>query len=301
MLTHNLNHFLQYITTERRLSANSVHAYQSDLSDFIAKLEKSGIHQFAKVTRNDIVDYLGDLREDGMESTTVARRLVAIKLLMRFLASEGLLAQDVTAVMDSPKLWAILPDLLSVQEVDGLLNAFSPRGEAMEIRNRTVLELLYSSGLRVSEAADLPLSAIDFDNEIIRVTGKGEKTRIVPVGKTALKHIRNYLTAARPELAEKNPHAKWLFLSKTGRRLDRFRLWHIIREAALLAGISKSVHPHTLRHSFASHMLENGADLRVIQELLGHSDIATTEIYTHVSKSRLASIHRQFHPRAGKK
>ena len=160
------------------------------------------------------------------------------------------------------------------------------------------MELLYSSGLRVSEIASLPLSAVDFDTEIVRVTGKGSKTRVVPVGKIALQLLRRYLESARPELAEKNPRAAELFLSRNGRRLDRERIWGIVKEAALLAGISKNVHPHTLRHSFASHLLENGADLRVIQEMLGHADISTTEIYTHIDKSRLAAIHRKFHPRS---
>ena len=299
MMEHNLQHFLQYLVSERGLARHSVEAYRADLEDFIDYLRTRGISSFTEVDRAMLVDYLGDCRDAGMETATVARRLVSIKLLFRFLTDEKLLERDESRVMDSPKLWRILPDFLSAEEVAAFIGVFSDRsGDALELRNRAIMELLYSSGLRVSEIASLPLSAVDFDTEIVRVTGKGSKTRVVPVGKIALQLLRRYLESARPELAEKNPRAAELFLSRNGRRLDRERIWGIVKEAALLAGISKNVHPHTLRHSFASHLLENGADLRVIQEMLGHADISTTEIYTHIDKSRLAAIHRKFHPRS---
>ena len=299
MMEHNLQHFLQYLVSERGLARHSVEAYRADLEDFIDYLRTRGISSFTEVDRAMLVDYLGDCRDAGMETATVARRLVSIKLLFRFLTDEKLLERDESRVMDSPKLWRILPDFLSAEEVAVLIGVLSDRsGDALELRNRAIMELLYSSGLRVSEIASLPLSAVDFDTEIVRVTGKGSKTRVVPVGKIALQLLRRYLESARPELAEKNPRAAELFLSRNGRRLDRERIWGIVKEAALLAGISKNVHPHTLRHSFASHLLENGADLRVIQEMLGHADISTTEIYTHIDKSRLAAIHRKFHPRS---
>ena len=279
MMEHNLQHFLQYLVSERGLARHSVEAYRADLEDFIDYLRTRGISSFTEVDRAMLVDYLGDCRDAGMETATVARRLVSIKLLFRFLTDEKLLERDESRVMDSPKLWRILPDFLSAEEVAALIGVFSDRsGDALELRNRAIMELLYSSGLRVSEIASLPLSAVDFDTEIVRVTGKGSKTRVVPVGKIALQLLRRYLESARPELAEKNPRAAELFLSRNGRRLDRERIWGIVKEAALLAGISKNVHPHTLRHSFASHLLENGADLRVIQEMLGHADISTTEI-----------------------
>ena len=224
--------------------------------------------------------------------------LSAIRLLFRFLHNEGLLEQTVTDVMDSPKLWMLLPDFLSEAEVTALLQAFDSRSEdPLEVRNRTILEVLYASGLRVSEVASLPLDAVDYDTEMVRVVGKGSKTRLVPIGKPALRALRQYLAEIRPILAEKNPRATQIFLSNNGKRLDRERIWGIVKEAALLAGISKNVHPHTLRHSFASHLLARGADLRVIQEMLGHSDIGTTEIYTHVDQDRLTAIHRKFHPR----
>ena len=298
MLNHNLQHFLQYLTLERGLAPNSISAYRTDLEDLNRALQERNIHRYGDVSRNLLLDYLGECRENGLESTTIARRLVAIRLRFRFLYNEGLLDQNVTDVMDSPKLWMLLPDFLSESEVSALLRAFSMHSEnPLEVRNRTILEVLYASGLRVSELASLPPDAIDYDTEMVRVTGKGQKTRLVPIGKPALRALRHYLAEIRPLLAEKNPRAVPIFLSNNGKRLDRERIWGIVKEAALIAGIQKNVHPHTLRHSFASHLLAHGADLRVIQEMLGHSDIGTTEIYTHVDQDRLTSIHRKFHPR----
>ena len=237
-------------------------------------------------------------RRRGMESTSIARHLAAIKVFYRYLAGEKLITADPTAVMDSPRLWRILPDMLSVEETGRLLAAFPERaGEALTVRNRAIMELMYASGLRVSECAGLKLGDIDFENGMVRVCGKGSKERVVPVASRVLNLLRRYIAIQRNELIAKNPHAPYLFVSRTGRILDRERIWAIIKEAALIAGIDKEIYPHILRHSFATHLLENGADLRAIQEMLGHSDISTTEIYTHVNKNRLLNVHRQFHPR----
>ena len=212
--------------------------------------------------------------------------------------SENKIPVDVTEIMESPRLWRILPDFLSEEEVLALLKAFPQSSDdPLEVRNRTVLELLYSSGLRVSETANLQLKCIDLEQEMIRVTGKGSKTRLVPVGKPALRQLKRYLTLARPILAGKNPANPALFLSYRGKALDRERIWQVVKLGAERAGIQKNIHPHTLRHSFASHLLAHGADLRAIQEMLGHANIATTEIYTHIDRSKLLSVHRQFHPR----
>ena len=288
MLERDLQSFIEYLVIERGLARNTATAYGSDLRDFIAFLEENDVHSFQVVDREMILDYLDGECEKGHESTTLARRLVSIKMLFRYLASEGRIPTDVTEVMDSPKLWRILPDFLSEDEVDRFLKAFSSSGgDPLELRNRTMLELLYASGLRVSELAQLPLAAVDMDNELLRVTGKGNKTRIVPVGKTALRLLRRYLTEARPELLGENMLEPHVFLSKNGRVLNREWIWKVVKEAALRAGITKNIHPHTLRHSFASHLLAHGADLRVIQEMLGHADISTTEIYTHIDRNRL--------------
>lgn len=297
MLELDLKHFITYLSLERNLSGNTVAAYKHDLTDFIAYMQNRKISEAAQISRDDILDFLGDRRDEGLESTTLARRLVAIKVFLRYLLKEKLIPEDVTAIMDGPRLWQVLPDFLSVQEVDRLLNVFpNSAKEPLTQRNRTIFEVMYACGLRVSETADLKISDVDFENELMRVHGKGGKTRIVPVGKMAVASLRKYLELTRPQLAA-NPLEPALFISKSGRKLNREWIWNLIKQAAETAGINKNIHPHTLRHSFATHLLENGADLRVIQELLGHADIATTEIYTHVDAKRLLKIHRQFHPR----
>ena len=292
-----LGKFLAYLALERALSRNTISAYRSDLESFISWLENNQVSSFENIRRIYIHDYLFELKEVGLETTTLARRLVAIKMFFRFMFQEKIISKDITNVMDSPKLWQLLPDFLSADEVDALINAF-PRStkNPLAFRNRTILEIMYACGLRVSETASLKLGAIKFDDETIRVKGKGGKERLVPVGKTALRLLDRYLTEIRPQLVN-NPMEATLFLSTNGKKLDREWIWNIVKEAAKIAGIDKNIHPHTLRHSFASHLLENGADLRVIQEMLGHADISTTQIYTHINQKQLLDIHRKFHPR----
>lgn len=293
-----LQHFCGYLAMERGLSRNSIAAYRCDLQDFIAFLGKLGKTEFKEVSRDDIIDFLGEHKENGMEPTSLARRLVAIKVFFRYLFQEKFIPEEITAVMDSPKLWRILPEFMSSREVEALMNVYAVNAkDFLAIRNRAILEVMYACGLRVSEVASLKVSSINMEDGVIRVLGKGSKERIVPVGHLALQAIRRYLTKSRPNLL-KNPDETTLFLSHRGKVLDRERIWAIIKEAALQAGITKNIHPHTLRHSFASHLLENGADLRVIQEMLGHADIATTQIYTHVDQRQLLAVHRKFHPRS---
>ena len=294
-----LQHFFGYLTAERGLSRNSVSAYASDLEDYVHWLNAQGIGSFDDAGRDAIVDYLEYCRDErDIETVSIARRLVAIKVLYRYLFRERLIAADETDVMDSPKFWRILPDFLNVAEVDALLNAFPIRAQdPLVIRNRCILELLYSCGLRVSECVNLRFGSVRFDERTIRVLGKGSKERIVPMGEAAIRQLQRYLEKSRPELA-KDSAAPELFLSNHGKKLDRERVWMIVKDAARIAGIAKNIHPHTLRHSFASHLLENGADLRVIQEMLGHADISTTQIYTHVDENRLRGVFNKFHPRA---
>jgi len=294
-----LEHFSGHLALERGLSPNSVSAYTSDLRDFIAYLHDQGRADFAAVTRDDVLGFLAAGKRRGLESASLARRLVAIKVLFRYLARERLIPLDITDVMDSPKLWRLLPDCLSPAEVDALLAAFPPDpGEPLSCRNRTLLELMYASGLRVSEVAGLLVPNLRLEEELLRVVGKGDKERLIPVGRPAIRLLRRYLAEARPRLLGTRSDHGAVFISRQGQPLDRQRLWNIVKEAALRAGIGKNVHPHTLRHSFASHLLANGADLRVIQEMLGHADIGTTQIYTHVDQRRLINVHRQFHPRS---
>lgn len=293
-----LQHFCGYLLMERGLSENSIAAYRSDLEDFSDWLKEQGKNSYSEVSRDDIIDFFGARKEQEMEPSSLARRLVAIKVFFRYLAQEKFIPDNITSVMDSPKLGRILPEFITAVEVDALMNVWSLEDrDFLAIRNRAILELMYACGLRVSEVAALNVSSVNLDDRVIRVVGKGSKERIVPVGHLALRALGRYLKEARPYLL-KSPDEPTLFLSRLGRRLDRERIWGIIKETARLAGITKNVHPHTLRHSFASHLLENGADLRVIQEMLGHADIATTQIYTHIDQRRLLEVQRKFHPRA---
>ena len=299
-LSRDIDFFIEYITIERGLAPNTIAAYRHDIEECAAFLsENIKCRAWSEVTSDDLLDLLDDMHDREFQTSSIARRLVAIKVFFRFLHSENLIPVNISEAMDSPRLWKILPDFLSVSEIDRLLKVFRTRtDDPLEFRNRVILELLYSSGLRVSEAAELPIRAIDFEEELIRVTGKGSKTRIVPIGRPALKLIKRYLADFRPQLAKDNGESSpALFLSNRGRPLDRERVWQVVKIAAQYSGITKNIYPHILRHSFASHLLANGADLRTSQELLGHSDISTTEIYTHIQSSRLLAIHKKFHPR----
>ena len=286
-----------FLTIERGLSENSVSAYASDLKDAGAFFTGCGKDSWLTLGIDDLLDYLQYCKEHPLKSSTVARRLISIRLLYSYLADEGRIEQDFTALMDSPRRWKILPDFLSEREVDKLLEAFDPGESELEMRNKLMIELLYGSGLRASELTSLKVTDCDIEGGILRVTGKGSKTRVVPCGRPAFRLMRRYLSSARMVLSEKNPKAPWLLLSKNGRKLNREWVWAIVQEAAARAGISGGVHPHTLRHSFATHLLSHGADLRCIQEMLGHSDISTTEVYTHIDPKGALSVLRRLHPR----
>ena len=288
---------VEYLTVERGLSGNSVAAYSSDLRDAAGFFAGNGRESWRTLDVNDVLDYLQSCAEHPLKSSTIARRLISIRLLFSRLADEGRIEHDFTAVMDSPRRWKVLPDFLSEKEVDGLLEAFKTTEGELEMRNRLMIELLYGSGLRASELTSLKVVDCDMEGGLLRVTGKGNKTRVVPCGTPAFRLMRRYLSEARPVLAEKNPKAPWLLLSKNGRQLNREWVWTLVQEAARRAGIAQSVHPHTLRHSFATHMLSRGADLRCIQEMLGHSDISTTEVYTHIDPNGALAVQKRLHPR----
>jgi len=291
-----LQSFLDYISLERGLSINTRKAYADDLKQFLDELTRKGITSLNQVARKQILDHLLAMKARGMSTNSISRHLVSIKVFFRYLQQEGLLDQNVTDTMDSPRLWKILPDTLSEKEVDLLLSAPDMR-KPLGIRDRAILELFYASGLRVSELAGLQLPNLHTTDGYIRVIGKGNKERVIPVAGESVRLLNRYLEEVRPLLCD-NPHLQNVFVSKRETALCRQRLWQIIKKYTKEAGIMKNVTPHTLRHSFATHLLQNGAPLRVIQEMLGHVDIATTQIYTHVNPERLKSIHQQFHPRA---
>lgn len=291
-----VDQFLDYVSFECGLSPRTREAYGADLAGFSRFAQAAGAHTAREVTRKLLLSYLEHERDRGLSMNSVARRLVAIKVFFRYLLREGMLDKDVTAVMASPRLWKVLPGTLSVKEV-GLLLA-SVKGEGAHVaRDRAMLELLYATGLRVSELSDLKLEDLHLDSGYLRCTGKGSKVRVAPVGSKAKAEVESYVRDVRPLLLGER-QSRHVFLTRRGARFSRKGIWKMIRQYALRAGIAKKVSPHTLRHSFATHLLANGAPLRMIQEMLGHADIATTQIYTHVDPNRLKAVHFQYHPRA---
>ncbi len=291
-----IDQFLDYLTLELGLSANTREAYGADLLSFCSFLNKIKVKSFNDVTRQHILDYLMAEKERGLGLNSISRRLVAIKMFFRYMQRENMLAKNITDVMDSPHLWRVLPGVLSVAEVDRLLNV-PAENDRIAVRDKAMLELMYATGLRVSEVAGLQLHDIHFDDGYVRCIGKGMKERVIPFGDKAHDSLRRYINEVRDSF-KKDPYEQTVFLTYRGTPFSRKGIWKNIKKYALKAGITKNVSPHTLRHSFASHLLANGAPLRVIQEMLGHSDISTTQIYTHVDQGRLRSVHSEFHPRA---
>jgi len=287
--------FIHYLAVERGLASNTLVAYKRDLMKYSTFLEKDGIRSPEKVARQKISDYIYQQKKDGLQVTSICRSLAAIKMFHRFLVRERFSSEDPTALVDTPKIWQRVPDVLSQSEVLAMIKA-SGDNRWQQIRDNAIIELMYASGMRVSELVDLRVENINFEVGYIRCIGKGSKERIVPIGRQAREAVRRYLDDVRPGLLrdENPPH---VFLSRLGRRLSRQSVWKLIKHYALKAGVRKTIKPHTLRHSFATHMLERGADLRSVQEMLGHADISTTQVYTHIDRERLRSVHKQFHPR----
>ena len=290
-----IQEFLDYLNVERGLSPLTRRSYSSDLGKFVEFLRQRGRKGFEEVSRNEVMDFLMEEKERGLSPRSLSRNLVSIRMFFRFLTVEGYLKADVTEVLESPRLWQVLPRVLSVEEVDLLLRQ-PDSGDRLGIRDRAILELLYASGLRAAELVGLKTIDLNLDSGFVRCWGKGSRERIVPLGKKANRALRSYLSRSRPLLAKKNDPGT-LFLSRRGSGMSREWLWKLLKKYALAAGIGRKVSPHTLRHSFATHLLTRGADLRVVQELLGHADIKTTQVYTHIDRERLREIHRRFHPR----
>ena len=296
MIKSLLDEFLNYLTVERGLSKNTISSYGTDLAHFITYLEAKGVSDIDRLKRQEIMNYLLSLKEKDISSNSISRALVSIKMFYKFLMQERLAKEDVAGVLESPKLVRPLPNVLGMTEVDKLLSAPDTR-DWMGIRDKAALELMYATGMRVSELVELKMEGLNLDVGFIKCVGKGSKERIVPLGKAAKEALERYIEKVRPKLI-KSKQDSHVFISRLGKKISRMTFWKMIKTNAKKARIKKDVTPHTLRHSFATHLLERGADLRVVQELLGHADIATTQVYTHINKERLKSIHRQFHPRA---
>jgi integrase/recombinase XerD len=287
-----LDDFLSYLGSEKGLTKNTIEAYQRDTFVFAGYLENRGVASFSDVVQEDLVDFLSFLKQKEYAPSTMTRHLISIKVLFRFLKRERLVENNVALYLQSPKLWQLIPEVLSLEEMESLL--LQPdKGTSEGIRDTAILELLYACGLRVSELCTLKI--YDVEDDTVRVFGKGRKERIVPLGKKALAAIDRYLCKVRDQFeSEKTDH---LFVTAKGKPLDRIAVWKMIKHYGRMAGIQKNISPHTLRHSFATHLLDNGAELRVIQEMLGHASISSTDRYTHISRSHLQQAFESFHPR----
>lgn len=291
-----IKEFIDYLSVERGLAVNTLESYGRDLRQYSQYLEQGEASALDSATRATIVEYLLHLQRQGKATATIARRLAALKAFYQFLVRENYLEQDPTVNLESPRLEKRLPKVLTIREVETLL-AQPDSSTAAGLRDRAMLELLYATGIRVSELVSLNHSDVNLDLAYIRCLGKGSKERIVPLGSMAVKGVRDYLQNGRPRLIrDRNEEA--LFVNHHGRRLTRQGFWKIVKKYAEDARIDKEITPHTLRHSFATHLLENGADLRSVQEMLGHADISTTQIYTHITKGRLKEVYARTHPRA---
>jgi len=296
-MTGRMQLFLEYLTVELGLSANTRQAYERDLRLFCKTLGFKNSDALVNVSREQITGYMTQLKEKGLAAATIARKLAAIKAFYRFMTAEGYMDANPAEVVEAGTKGIKLPRVLSEDEVVRLLN--QPDITTAEgFRDRTMLEVLYATGMRVSELINLTLERVDLNMKYIIAFGKGSKERIVPLGSVAAEFLQQYLEKVRPKLTHAGRNTNIVFLAFGGHELTRQRFWQIIRAYGRKANINKALTPHVLRHSFATHLLDNGADLRSVQELLGHSDISTTQIYTHLTNKRLRDIYAKAHPRA---
>lgn len=287
--------FLEHLAVEAGLSNNTVLGYARDLKGFLEFCQPDALSGLKQVSPLLIQDYMQHLSQTSKSENTIKRFLVAARMLLRYGKLNGMIEDDHSAILESPKIWMHLPVVCSQQQVMRLLLAPDPK-EPYFLRDRTMLELLYATGMRASEVAGLKVSDLNLDVGYVRCLGKGARERVIPLGRVAIQICREYLEALRPRLLGTASGA-FLLLSRTGRPLGRIEIWRLVKKYAARAGMPKNLTAHTLRHCFATHLLSGGADLRSVQEMLGHVDIATTQIYTHVDQERLRSIHKQYHPR----
>lgn len=287
--------FVEYLRTECHLAENTVVAYQRDLVRFLSWL---GGKSIPKLTIQELGDFVAWLGKQDLQPATIARHIVSMKMFFRYLQLEGILVDNLAELLGSQKLWQRIPAVLSPKVVEKFL--YAPRKiEPLFLRDRALLESLYATGCRASELSNMRLNNVNLKDGYCKAQGKGSKQRMVPLGEQAADAITQYLEQLRPKLvAKRNPDEGWLFVSRRGRRLRREAIWELVKKYAAIAGAPASVSPHTLRHSFATHLLAGGADLRQVQEMLGHASITTTQIYTHVDQTRLKKVHSNYHPRA---
>jgi integrase/recombinase XerD len=290
-----LDQFLHYLTVEKGLAKNTLEAYSHDLNRFLNYLQEKRIEDVLRATKLDVRGFLITLRARKLSNKTIVRNLVAIRTFFRFLTQERKLESNPVEDLESPQLAKTLPEILSLQEVENLLETPKPL-TPLGIRDRSMLEMLYATGMRVSELVNLQMNQLNLEGGYVLLFGKGSKERAVPIGGEAIRWVSHYLKSARQKLT-KGKESPFLFLNRSGRKMSRQMFWKNIKACGRRAGIRKKITPHLLRHSFASHLLARGADLRSVQMLLGHADISTTQIYTHVTGERLKQVHKRHHPR----
>ncbi|HHX74439.1 MAG TPA: site-specific tyrosine recombinase XerD [Firmicutes bacterium] len=291
-----LRDFIAYLSVEKGLATNTLEAYRRDITSFAHFLKQNGVAGFEEAQRRHIVAYLQSLQKCGRAASTLSRNLASIRSFFNYLFAEKRIGENPAADMESPKLEKRLPRVLSTQEVDLLLEQPDCR-KIGGMRDKAMLEMIYATGIRVSELMSLDVPDVNLDAGFVRCLGKGSKERLIPLGSVAVRHIDQYLLYSRPKLV-RDENERALFVNQHGKRLTRQGFWKILKKYAHLAGITKDITPHTIRHSFATHLLENGADLRSVQEMLGHADISTTQIYTQVTRRKLRDVYEKAHPRA---
>jgi integrase/recombinase XerD len=295
-LHQDIQAFRHYLSAERGAATNTLLAYGRDVERFAQWVAEGNVSDYRRPTLSDFSRYLSRLREDGLQPSSMARHLVALKTFYRFVRLEEHSSSSAVELLASPTLWERIPHVLSPEAVEELLHGPRP-SDRFFLRDRAILEVLYATGCRASEVVNLRLEDTHLEGAFIRCTGKGRKQRVIPLGRPAIQALRQYLGEFRPRLL-RGLASPWVFVSRGGKKLTREMLWVIVKKYVRRLGLPGKVSPHTLRHSFATHVLAGGADLRLVQELLGHSNIRTTQHYTHVDRERLRSIHQQFHPRA---
>lgn len=291
-----LESFLTYLVVIKGLSKNTSYSYKTDIEKLFTFIEKNKVDSLSKISSQHISDFLAELNISGLNITSINRCIVSVKQFFKYLMLENILKTDPTVNLISPRMKKSIPEVLSLEDIEKILNA-PDLTKYGGLRDAAMLEVLYASGLRVTELVELKQININYDHGYLIVMGKGSKERIVPIGITSIKKIKDYLNLSRPHLI-KEKISDYLFITRRGSNFTRQGFWKLIKAYAIDAGIEKNISPHTIRHSFATHLLERGADLRTIQLLLGHSDISTTQIYTHVESKRLREIHKKYHPRA---
>jgi integrase/recombinase XerD len=292
-----IDSFVRFLAVERGLSENYQISTQRSLTEFAQWCAiNNKITQPRAVTLSVISEYLADRKRAGLSASSIKLIVVALKIFFRFLAGRRMIERDPAEALALPRIERYLPETLNELQVQQFLEKIDTKA-VHGLRDRAMIELLYASGLRISELANARLENFNFEERVVRVTGKGNKTRLVPVGRKACEALAAYLSTERPRFVKQRSSSE-IFLSERGTKLTTARIWQIVKTHAQRAGLDKNIYPHLLRHSFATHLLGNGADLRIIQEMLGHADISTTQVYTHVDQQRLKAVHRQFHPRA---